>query len=313
MTLPQRCPITYELLEPNQKYSLSGLQKLSRRLITLNDLPFSAPEMRQEAAQRAAKMSIQGVQSKLSAKLNVPQSEFTIVDINGRYILKPQSDLYPELPENEDLTMRLAATIGIEVPLHGMIYAKDGSLTYFIQRFDRAAKSQKLAVEDFAQLSGHTRETKYNFSMEKLAKVIEQFCTFPLIEKQKLLQRTIFNFLIGNEDMHLKNFSLISRNDKIELSPAYDLLNTTIALKNAKEEIALPLNAKKRNINYKDLIEYYGKERLNLNEIVIKKILTNVSQQYQNWQGLIKQSFLSEAMKDKYLNLLHQRFDVVFA
>lgn len=141
--------------------------------------------------------------------------------------------------------MSLAAMIGLEVPLHGLVYSKDNSMTYFIKRFDRKSRNEKIAVEDFAQLSHSTRDTKYNSSMEKIAKLIFEFCSFPKVEAVKLFKLTLFNFLVGNEDMHLKNFSLITLGQKICLSPSHGLLNTTIAQKNTKEELALPLNGKK--------------------------------------------------------------------
>ena len=151
------------------------------------------------------------MQPKLSAALNVRDGVFEVVDLGGRYILKPQVERYKHLPENEDVTMRLAATVGIEIPLHGLVYSKDGSLTYFIRRYDRKGQKDKVHVEDFAQLSGASRDTKYDSSMERVADIVEKFCTFPAIEKLKLFKRTVFSFLVGNEDMHLKNFSLIVR------------------------------------------------------------------------------------------------------
>ena len=210
------CPITYEPCEG--KYSPQGLQKLSRSLRQLLDLPYSASEQIFEAAARAPKMSIQGVQPKLSAVLNTRKSGFVVVDTGGRYILKPQNPQYRHLPENEDLSMRLAEAAGVPVPLHGLVYSKDGSLTYFIRRFDRVGR-KKIAVEDFSQLLGLSRDTKYDASMEKVAQVIDRYCTFPAVEKIKLFRLTLVNFLIGNEDMHLKNFSLMTRDGKVELTP----------------------------------------------------------------------------------------------
>lgn len=130
---------------------------------------------------------------------------FEIVELGGTFILKPPHPIYDELPQNEDVTMRLAKSVGIEVPFHGMIYNIDDSLTYLIKRFDRLPRGHKVATEDFSQLMGHSRDTKYESSMEKLIPVIEKHCTFPLLEKMKLFRRTLFNFLVGNEDMHLKN------------------------------------------------------------------------------------------------------------
>ena len=234
-----KCPITYKDCG-TLKYSQEGLRSLSPLLSELDDFPFTAREQRSEAAARAVKMSIQGVQPKLSVILKIKQHSFQIADKGGTYIIKPQSDVYEQLPENEDLTMKLAKICGLDVPVHGMVYCKDGSLSYFIKRFDRYGKSKKYPQEDFAQLTGNTRETKYNWSMEKLIPVIAQHCTFPAIENIRLFNLVLFCFLTGNEDMHLKNFSLITRRIKTELTPAYDLLNTTIAIKNAQEEIALP-------------------------------------------------------------------------
>lgn len=312
MTGTHRCPISYELIPASQKYSTTGLKTLSPRLSELHDLPFTEAELRSESAKRSNKMSIQGVQAKVSALLNIVSNRFEIVDINGSYILKPPSDFYPEVPQNEDLTMRLASMVGIEIPLHGMVYAKDGSLTYFIRRFDRVGKKNKLNVEDFAQLSQHSRDTKYRSSMEKVIAIINENCTFPQVEKQKLFLRTLFNFLIGNEDMHLKNFSLITRDNIITLSPAYDLLNTTIAIGKAKDEIALPLRGKKNNLNAKDFIAYFGLEKLELTSLVIEKTLASIKVQFSPWQELIRNSFLSNSMQEKYLALLHDRASVLF-
>lgn len=302
------CPITYQPCG-DARYSNNGLKLLSRNLVHLNDLALTQEEQLREAAVRAAKMSIQGVQPKLSARLNVKDGIFDIVDRDGEYILKPQNNFYPELPENESLTMKLAEMIDIELPLSGMIYSSDRKLTYFIKRFDRYGKSKKLSVEDFAQLAGKSRETKYDYSMEKVINLIDTFSTFPAIEKVKLFRLTIFNFLIGNEDMHLKNFSIITRDNKIELSPAYDLLNTTIVLPNEPEEIALPLAGKKRNLNSKILIDYFGKERLNLNDKIISQVLDKIKSVFDNWEELIKTSFLSPQMKEKYFGLLKNRSD----
>lgn len=308
----KRCPITYLPLSSNQKYASEGMRQLSPGLKTLHDFPYTQAAQVREAIVRAHKMSIQGVQPKLSVKFNPKNAIFEIVDQGGNYIIKPQQDYYPELPQNEDLTMRLAALAGIEVPFHGMIYCIDGSLSYFIKRFDRLPRGQKVPVEDFAQLSGNTRETKYRSSMEKVAGIIEQFCTFPLLEKVKFFRITLFCFLCGNEDMHLKNFSLIRRNNKIELSPAYDLANTTIALPQATEEMALPINGKKNKLTREDLVDYFGKERLGLNHKVVADELEHLKLCIPGWRALIDSSFLSRPLKIQYLQVLESRVARLF-
>lgn len=298
-----RCPITYELCG-NDKYSEKGLRMIAPKLTQLNDLPYTAAELRQEAANRAKKLSIQGVQPKLSATISVVEQEFKIVDQFGTYIIKPQNDLFPELPQNEDVTMRMAKAFGLDVPLHGMLYAKDGSLSYFIKRFDRYGKGKKIATEDFAQLTGNTRDTKYRFTMEKLVPVIDEFCSFPAIEKADFFKRILFCYVTGNEDMHLKNFSLITKNGKTTLTPIYDFLNSSIAIKNPEEEIALTLNGKKNNLKASDFVDYYAKERLQLNEKIIATILEQMHNAIPKWKELLEISFLSDEMKEKYLGLL---------
>lgn len=303
----KRCPITYEIIPDEENYSQRGLHLLSPQLQNLKPLEFSADEQRQEAIARVGKMSIQGVQTKLSAQLKIKEQEFKIVDQKGHFILKPQSNLYLELPENEAITMSLAKTIGLEVPVHGLLYSKDKSMTYFIKRFDRFGHNKKLAVEDFAQLSGEDRNTKYDSSMEKIVKVISEFCTFPKIEFVKLFKLTLFNFLIGNEDMHLKNFSLITRDNKIILSPAYDLLNSAIVLQGKIEDIALPLNGKKNNLKIRDFIDYFAMQKLELNKKIIDDVLQDIQQSIPTWKEFIHYSFLSEKMQSKYLSLLEER------
>jgi len=306
------CPITYEPISQDEKYSANGLKLLSPKLTTLNDLDFSAKELQSEALARADKMSIQGVQPKLSAVLDVANNAFKLVDNGGLFILKPQSALYEQAPENEDLSMRMAKVLGIEVPLHGLVYSKDHSFTYFIKRFDRGPRKQKLAMEDFAQLAGLDRETKYRYSMEKLAVVIEEYTTFPMIEKAELLLRLLFNFMIGNEDMHLKNYALITRAGKTTLAPAYDFINSTIAIKNPKEEIALTLNGRKRNLRRKDFIDYYAFDILKLTKVIVEEQLERINQAKSSWLSLLDKSFLNDELKAKYLILMEERFSLLY-
>jgi serine/threonine-protein kinase HipA len=305
------CRITYQPCG-DAAYSPKGLDLLSKSLTQLNDLPFSADEQRRDAVSRMKKMSIQGVQPKLSALLNVRQQGFELVDTGGTFILKPQNINFPYLPENEAITMCMAAKAGIEVPTTGLAGSIDGSFTYFIQRFDRFTKSRKLATEDFTQLLGYKRETKYDASMEKLVEILERFCTFPMLEKEKLFRLVLFNFLVGNEDAHLKNFTLITRQNKVELSPAYDLLNSTIVLRGTQiEEFALPLAGKKRKLNRSLLVDYYGKERLKLSDKTILKVLTELQSAIPEWLNLLTVSFLPDDLKEKYRALLSKRIDIL--
>ncbi|MBI3211578.1 MAG: HipA domain-containing protein [Simkania negevensis] len=300
-----RCPITYEFCS-NQKYSKKGLHLLSPKLKELKDFPFTAKEQRELALEQASKLSIQGMQFKLSAKLSFPNETFELIERKGTFILKPPHQVYDEVPQNEDLTMRLAKTVDLEVPLHGMIYNKDGSLTYFIKRFDRLPRGHKIAVEDFTQVLGYSRETKYESSMEKLISAIEQKCTFPLIEKLKLFRLTLFNLLVGNDDAHLKNFSLITRAGKVEMSPVYDLLNSTLIIKSG-EESALPLRGKKSNFKCADVFDYFGKERLGLATAIVEQEMERFTKALPKWKFLLEQSFLSLDLQEAYWKIIEAR------
>lgn len=299
------CPITYRECGDSD-YSREGLRLLDTRLTHLSPLPFTAAEQRREAIRLSGKLSIQGMQPKLSAILSMKEETFEPVEQYGRYILKPQHPDYPQLPENEGITMQMARLTDLEVPLSGLVYSADRSLTYFIRRFDRIGRRKKLAVEDFAQLSGEERSTKYHSSMEKVAGLVEKHCTFPAVEKLRLFQRTLFCWLTGNEDMHLKNFSIIRRDGKITLSPIYDCLNSTAVYRtigrNPKktEELALPLNGKKRNLTKRDFVDYYGFGRLGLSIKVVDSTLEKFSEVISNWLDLIEISFLDETMKNHY-------------
>lgn len=302
-----RCPISYQLCGDDQ-YAAAGLKMLSRSLKKLAPLPFSAQEQRKEAAVRMKRMSIQGVQPKLSANLDTRNSTFEIVNQKGKYIIKPQSDIYQQVPENEDVSMRMAKAVGIEVPFHGMIYSKDGSLSYFIKRFDRVGRNKKLPVEDFSQLAGLSRDTKYDFTIEKIIRLIEQFCTFPVIEKIKFFKLVLFSFVIGNEDMHIKNFSLITRKSKVEFSPAYDLLNSTLAMDGAEEEMALHLTGKRSRFRRRELIDYLGRERLSLNTETIIQTEKDFQKVLTKWKQLVGISFLDNERQTIYLELIKERF-----
>lgn len=305
-----RCPITYGN-SGSRVYSEKGLHKLSPALKELYPLEYTAKEQRAEAMERAVKMSVQGVQPKISAVLNIKDGRFEIVDKNGKFILKPQHHLFPELPQNEDLTMRMAEAAGIVVPFHGMVYSKDDTLTYFIRRFDRKGQRDKIHVEDFAQLAELSRDTKYNYSMEKLVKLLDVYCTFPMIEKARLFKLVLFNFLIGNEDMHLKNYSIIRIQGKIELSPAYDLLNSTIVLNSPSEEIALTIGGKKSGLDEKLLVNYFGRNVCGLTDKVIEKSIVAIQSALPIWFNLLDISFLSPKMKEKYHELLKKRLKVL--
>lgn len=306
-----RCPITYELFSnPSARYSLRGLYSLSKNIRHLKDFTAVKSTFPEQAI--LAKLSPTAAQPFYNVALNINQETFELSDKASTFYLKSQSLFWPALPENEDLTMRLAKLVGIETPLHGLIFNTDGSLSYWMRRLDRPSLKSptrlKLAMEDFCQLSGLPTGAKKESSLENVVTIIEKYTTFPLVEKEKLLRLVIFNFLVGNTNMHLKNLALITHNNLTKLSPAYNLMNTTLALGNkAQEDMALSLNNKKKDLNSQDFIDYFAIQCLGIPTVRIKKILKQIIIATKKMPDLITISFLSDTAKDDYITLTQQR------
>ena len=202
------------------------------------------------------RIAVTGVQPKLSLTLKKAQdgdSRLTIVGLWGEYILKPQHKRFDQMPETEDLTMHLAGVFKINTCAHTLLRATDGSLVYIARRFDRL-KNHKLHLEDLCQLSEFLTENKYKGSYEKAGKLILKYCVHSGLDALDYFERVLFSYLTGNNDMHLKNFSLLHTPQGIALSPAYDLLNVTPVHPADKEELALTLNGKKSRIRLRDFV-----------------------------------------------------------
>ena len=253
-------------------------------------------------------IAVTGVQPKLSLQLEesphqVPR--LTLVGLYGDYILKPPSKEYPCLPENEDLTMHLAESVGIRTAAHSLIRLSSGELAYITRRFDRH-NGQKIAVEDFCQLTETLTEHKYRGSVEKIGKLVRQFTTNKGYEQQRLFEVILFCYLTGNTDMHLKNYSLIENPlEQYELSPAYDLLSTLLVLPD-EEESALTINGKKNRLKRTDFDSLA--KALQINEKTVGAIYQRFAKALPTWQQWIERSFLSATMKEQYIHLLISKF-----
>lgn len=254
--------------------------------------------------------TLTGVQAKLSLDIhqkdrNAP-GRFTIVGLWGRYILKPQTDRFPHLPEVEDLTMHLAEAAKMKVVPHCLIRFADGELCYLTRRIDRTARGEKLPMEDMCQLTERLTEYKYKGSYEQIAKTIRKYSAAPLLDLVNYWEQVLFSWMTGNADMHLKNFSLYSRQKgEYLLTPAYDLLSTTLVMPEDTEELALTLNGKKRKIHKQDFI--LPMQASGLNEKVIDNLFHKFLHAGSKWETCIEQSFLPKEMKAAYKALLKER------
>lgn len=249
-----------------------------------------------------ASTTVTGVQSKLSLDIarasNKEVLRFTIVGLWGRFILKPQTELYPHLPELEDVTMHMAEAVGIKTVPHSLIRFADGELCYITRRIDRTKHGEKIAMEDMCQLSERLTEDKYKGSYERIAKLIQQYSSVPLLDVVNFWELVIFSWLTGNADMHLKNFSLYKPVDTYSLTPAYDLLSTALVMPEDTEELALTLCGKKRKIKRSDFEKAMFSS--GLNPKVVERIFAKFKKVISTWMDIIDTSFLPSKMKLAY-------------
>jgi serine/threonine-protein kinase HipA len=273
-------------------------------------LPYTATELVAYHGKHRMKMSLSGMQPKVSAVFSRKGGQFNVVETNGSYILKPTPQAFPGAAENETLTMELARQAGIDVPRCGWIFAKDGSGVFWIERFDRwgTGNRQRVRCEDACQILDVPASWKYLGNLETLARMIEEHCSNPRLQHVRLFQRVLFCWVTGNGDMHLKNWSLLENGKLIELAPAYDLLNTRI-LTEDDEESALELDSKKTGFDRPLLIDYFGKELCGLNNRMIEK--TTQALQSVNWDLIIHGSKLSVDDSIKYQQVVHERLGIL--
>lgn len=309
----KNCLICFQSLENENNYYHENCCKTLFHSTQPPSISLEKKEIEKLALQNLNKrLAVTGVQKKLSIRLfsenknSVPK--LTIVGaLSGQYILKPQSQDFPYMPELEALTMQLAKKCGIDVANNGLIFLKDKSLAYITKRFDRI-NEKKRACEDLCQLSEVLTEQKYRSTAEKTAKEIKKYSTFPGNELLKYFEITLFCFIAGNADMHLKNFSLLSNEkDIIQLSPAYDLISTRllIPIKEDHEELVLSVNGKKSNIKRKDF-EFFS-NNIGINEKSFHFILNKFFSKKEEMFHLIENSYISEKMKKDFVLLIEER------
>ena len=275
-------------------------------------------DIRNEELQELAKktvyqrVTVPGVQSKLSLEIEKKArgtSKLTLVGLWGRFILKPPSEKWPELPENEHCTMRMAEVAGLEVVPCGLIHLASGERAYITKRVDRDQEGRKFAMEDMCQLSGRLTEDKYKGSHEQIAKIVKKFSENPLFDLTRFYELVVFSYLTGNGDMHLKNFSML-RNPLTgwKLAPAYDLLSTRLVIPEEKdpEELALTLTGKKSNIRLESFMEFG--QSIGLNRKQSTNLIDKLVAKQKEFNETIENSFLSGEKKEQYRTILAKRF-----
>lgn len=305
-----RCLYCYQTIEEGTDYH----EKCAKAFFGTPHPPiieYSLDQM-EELAKKVVERSVAvpGVQAKLSMSLirntkDQSDSRLTVIGaLGGLFILKPPSEKYPEMPENEHVTMRIAEAFGIRVVPSSLIRLASGELAYITKRIDRKNSGEKIHMIDMFQIT--EAFDKYISSMEKVGKALRKYSSNTLLDLSFYFELTLFCFITGNNDMHLKNFSMIEGSSGWILSPSYDLLNTSILNPEDKEELALTLAGKKSKLMREHFVQLGEELGLNTKQVdgTFKRIEKNAPKAIK----LIDQSFLSADMKKLYKDLLEKRY-----
>lgn len=277
---------------PKMEYSLDQMAELAKHVVERS-------------------VAVPGVQPKLSLSLvkkikGNSDTRLTVVGaLGGQYIFKPPSDRFFEMPENEHVTMRIAEDFGIRVARSSLIRLASGELSYITKRVDRTDTVEKIHMIDMFQIT--EAFDKYKSSMEKVGRALDSYSSNTLLDKSFFFDLSLFSFLTGNNDMHLKNFSMVESPSGWVLSPAYDLLNVAIVLPEDTEELALTLGGKKKKLK----LEHFEKlgEGLGLTTKQIKGAFNRMVNNKSKAIKWIDRSFLSNSMKVAYHEVIEQRYE----
>lgn len=261
-------------------------------------------------------LTVPGVQKKMSLHLfsDAKKPRLTMVNYPTGYILKPQVEEFEALPEAEQLVMSMADKAGIATVPHALMPLQD-ELAYITRRVDRIWGKNgvaMLAMEDFCQLDLRLTQDKYKGSYERCTKIIDKYSSTKGLDRAEMFMRLVFSFMVGNSDMHLKNFSLIESEEgsgEYHLSPAYDLLPVNVVMPEDKEQFALTMNGKKLNIRRKDFFVFA--EECGLQKASAEKMIEKFISMKELYTGMCEQSLLPEYMKERFCNLIEERTKIL--
>jgi len=290
------------------------------------DTPSHDEDVAREFMDNRKRISISGVQEKLSMLLEKNVLRLTLEGEQGTYILKPipRDVRNPEqVPANEHLTMQIARQVfGLRTAENALIFFKDGTPAYITRRFDVRENGTRRGKEDFASLAGKSSDNagpnfKYDFSYEEMGALIRWYVPAWRIEIEKFYAIVLFNYLFSNGDAHLKNFAMLESDTGDHLlSPAYDLINTRIHVDDTDFALDKGLFiddyrsdefGKTGHAAYPDFVEF-GK-RIGVNESRIQKISAHFLEDQSRVDKLIQNSFLNEKSKRAYLLHYQTRFN----
>lgn len=264
----------------------------------LPTIDFGLADINLQAQKLAGKLSISGVQPKLSVKLDKKSNELIVVTEGGEYILKPQTSTFANIPENEQCCMDIASALDVEIPFHCLISLKDESLAYVIKRFDRE-KGVKIHQEDFAQIL--EQNDKYKGSVEQIGRRLKEISSAPGYDAQLLFERVVLNFILGNGDAHLKNYSLSYKGENVRLTPAYDIVCSKLVIPK-EEDSAITINGKKNNLKRSDfdkLADYF--------DIPIKIRYEKFENKFNVMKKIIESSQIDKEKQEQFIRIIKEK------
>ena len=290
-------------LEPSElRYHPRCLEQLFGR----SELPavdIDRAKLHTVALAMVGKTTLSGVQRKVSLGLSADRLTLRVSVEGTQYVLKPASDVFPELPLNELLTMRIAQRAGVEIPPCGLVPLADGSEAYIVRRFDRDDLG-KLRQEDFCQLTETPPADKYSGSAERCAKVVRAFATEPGVELARLFRWSVVSWWLGNGDLHLKNFSLLcGRDGRTRLSPAYDLVCTQLYIPD--DPLALPVGGLRSRLDRADWLRYGA--YCGLPARLADRVCDEIAATREAAEALVETAPLSPELQQAYLTGLAER------
>ena len=298
------CLSCHKETNSNEAYHIKCLKDLFG-VSYVPDITFGIADLPSRVSRTAGKMSISGVQIKASVKLNPDNKQLEITSEGGTHILKPEPAEYPELPQNENLAMNMAHELKMKVPAHGLFKMADGKFCYIIKRFDRIHGGNKIHKEDMAQLLELPTDAKYSNSLEAVGNVIKAHTANPYLELFDFFQRVIFNFAVGNGDMHLKNWSLLTPAiGGNSLTPCYDFVNSKMYLPD-EEDSALPMGGKKNQWKREDFEKFA--QYLELDPKAALNAITSIVEFEPEFLAMTRNSFLSLQCKDRLSGIITER------
>jgi serine/threonine-protein kinase HipA len=294
-------------IEEGGRYHAKCLKELWGKAVTPK-IPFAAKDLPGKVTTAADHMSISGVQAKALVRINKDSAELEFAPTGSTHILKPEPNEYPGLPAMENACMTMAGALGLPVPPHGLFPMSDGRLCYIVKRFDRAEDGGKIQSETMFQLLRAT--DKYKGSLESVGKAIGAHAENVGLDTIDFFERVLFSFLIGNGDMHLKNWALLIRDKKPSLSPCYDLVSSRVYIEK-EEDSALMINAKKNKLKKPDF------ESLANHLKIDPRAAANSFEKMRNAQEKLRElaiySELNASMRQKFEDVLAERFKRIFA